>query len=118
MLKSLQYNKGSLFDIDFTAREWTKLEDLFNEQEGRTFQIDGLFINNKSKYGARPFVAFDQVYLADLPQHMLEVVEEMIGDPYVVEEINDGKVGFSVRAYMSKNYNRECYSIRFEEIKK
>ena len=117
MLKSLQYNKGSLFDIDFTQRAWCKLEDLFNEQPDHLFQIDGLFINTKSKYGDRPFVAFDKVYLADLPQHMLEVVKDMIGDPEVVEEINSGKVGFTVRAYMSKNYNRECYSIRFEEFK-
>lgn len=118
MLKSLSYNKGSIFDIDFESREWSKLEDLYNDQgEGTIFKIEGLFINQKSKFGPRPFVAFDKVYLADLPQHMLEVVEEMIGDPEVVAEINDGKVGFSVRTYMSKNYNRECYSIRFEEIK-
>ena len=92
MLKSLQYNKGSLFDIDFTQRAWSKLEDLFNEQPDHLFQIDGLFINTKSKYGDRPFVAFDKVYLADLPQHMLEVVKDMIGDPEVVEEINSGKL--------------------------
>ena len=48
MLKSLQYNKGSLFDIDFTQRVWSKLEDLFNEQPDHLFQIDGLFINTKS----------------------------------------------------------------------
>lgn len=117
MSKATSYNKGSIFDINFDDRTWYKLEDMFNEQEGVVFHIEGLFINEKSKFGARPFVAFDKIYLADLPMHMTETIREMISDPEVVEEINDGKVGFTVRAYMSKNYNKECYSIRFEDIK-
>ena len=111
------YNKGSIFDIDFENRTWYKLEDMFNEQEGVVFTIEGLFVNEKSKYGPRPFVAFDKIYLADLPQHKLETIREMIGDPAVVELINAGKAGFTVKAYMSKNYNRECYDIRFVDIK-
>lgn len=117
MSKATSYNKGSIFDIDFENRTWYKLEDMFNEQEGVVFHVEGLFINAKSKYGPRPFVAFDKIYLADLPQHMTATIEQMISDPEVVEEINEGRVGFTVRAYMSKNYNRECYSIRWEEIK-
>lgn len=117
MSKATSYNKGSIFDINFDDRTWYKLEDMFNEQEGVIFRIEGLFINENSKFGARPFVAFDKIYLADLPQHMTETIREMIGDPEVVEEINDGKVGFTVRAYMSKTYKKECYSIRFVDYK-
>ena len=116
MSKATTYNKGSIFDIRLDNRDWVKLEDLYNEHEGEIFRIDGLFINNKGKYGPRPFVAHSSNYNTDLPMHMTETIEQMIADPEVVSEINEGKVGFSVRAYMSKNYNRECYSIRFEDI--
>ena len=116
MSKATSYNKGSEFEINFDNRQWTKLEDLYNEQPGEIFRIDGLFMNNKGKYGPRPFIAFGDNWLVDLPMHMAETIERMIADPEVTEEITNKKVGFSVRAYMSKNFNRECYSIRFVDI--
>ena len=111
------YNKGSNFDIKFEDRTWVKLEDLYNEQEGVVFTIDGVFINRKSKFGPRPFIAFDKIYLADLPNNMLETVEEIIGNPDIVAQINEGKAGFEAKSYMNDKYNRECYYIKFHDIK-
>ena len=120
MASITDFNKGSDFVIDFSKREWKKLEDIYcspTYEPSEIHKIEGLFINQKSKYGDRPFVAFDDIYLADLPGHMLESVRTIISTPEIVEQINNGKAGFQVYAYMSKTYNRECYSIRFVDIK-
>lgn len=114
------FNRGSDFIIDFSKREWTKLEDIYcspTYDPERIHTINGLFINTKSKYGDRPFVAFDDIYLADLPNHLLETVKTIMGTPEIVEQINNGKAGFKVYAYMSQTFNRECYSVRFVDIK-
>ena len=111
------YNKGSNFDVDFENRTWVKLEDLYNEQEGVIFTLEGLFINRKSKFGPRPFAAFDKIYLVDFPSSYLATVEEMIGDPAIVEQINNGKAGFEAKSYMNGTYNRECYYPKFHDIK-
>lgn len=113
-----KYNHSTVtFDIDLKDRTWQHLEDLYNEQEGNIFRIDGLMINTKSKFGARPFVAYDKIYCANLSQRRLEDIKEMLSDQEIVQMIKDGKVGFTVYAYMPKDFNQECYDIRFEEIK-
>lgn len=113
------YNKEVIFDVAFDNRGWKKLEDFYNEpgyNPNEIHTIEGLFINEKGKFGKRPYVACDKIYLVDFPQHLTEVVEQMIADPEVVQQINEGKAGFTVRAYMSNTYNRECYAPRFVNI--
>lgn len=110
-----KFNKGSVFNVNFFGLEFVKLEDLFNSDEDQVYVITGLFINQKSKYGPRPFVSTPD-FLADLPSHMLETVEEIISSPEIVEQINSRKAGFKVRSYKSKTYNKECYSVEFVDL--
>ena len=119
MAKLSAYKQGSSFNVDYSKRSWIKLEDIYNSpayNEQEVHQIYGLFINEKGKYGKRPYVATD-IHLIDLPQHMTPVIEQMLQDPEVIQQINEGKAGFTVRAYMSNNYQRECYAITFVDIK-
>lgn len=121
MSKATTYNRGSAFNVNFEGLEFISLQDLYDQQEpGKAeetvFKITGLFINQKSKFGPRPFVSTPN-FLADLPAHMLETVQQMIGDPEVVEEINSGKVGFQLRTYTSKTYKNLCYTIFFVDLK-
>ncbi len=125
-MKITNYNKGSNFNVNFDGREFVKLETLYNSAPQAVYRLSGLFINNKSKYGPRPYAAgeafnsegqiIDQ-FLVDLPMHMLEQVQQMLQDNEVIEEINAGIAGFSVRTYFSKTFNKDCYSIMFEELK-
>lgn len=121
MSKATSYNLGSSFNVNFEGLEFMKLQDLYDQQdpgqaEQTIFPITGLFINKKSKFGPRPFLSTPN-FLADLPAHMLATIEQMIADPEVVEEINDGKIGFQLRTYTSKTYKNLCYTIFFVDIK-
>lgn len=120
MSKATSYNKGSKFTANHSDLSFIKLEDAFKMQEdakavtGKVtpFTLTGLFINNKSKFGARPFASTPD-FLVDLPSHMLDTIKEMIDDEEVVNDINSGRVGFVVRTYYSNNYKKDCYSIKF-----
>lgn len=124
MSKATSYNRGSSFNVNFDGLEFIKLSDLYDQTEAlkpgkaeeEVFRITGLFINQKSKFGPRPFVS-TPAFLADLPAHMLSTIEQMISDPEVVEEINAGKVGFKLQTYTSKTYKNLCYTIYFVDIK-
>lgn len=108
------YNRGNVFELNFNDREWVKLEDLYNDptfKKMSPFVIDGLFINRKGKYGARPYCAFNGKYLVDFPAHDTAVVEQIINDPEAVSQIKMGGAAFTVRMYMSNKYNRECYAV-------
>lgn len=118
MIKALAYNKGTHFtNVKFDGSlAFLKIDDVYKQSPDSVYVLNGLFINTKSKYGARPYLATPDFFM-DLPSHMLETVEAMIADPDVVGEINGGKVGFQIRTYQSKQFNRECYSIVFVELK-
>ena len=120
------YNKGSNFNVNFDKREFVSLETLYNSNPNAIYRLSGLFINTKSKYGPRPYASGETYsdegklldeFLVDLPMHMLDTLKEILNDDHCIEEINAGIAGFSVRQYFSKNFQKDCYSIKFEEIK-
>lgn len=123
MSKATSYNKGSKFTTDISNLSFIKLEDAFKMAEDakavsgyiKPFILTGMFINNKSKFGPRPFVSTPD-FLVDLPSHMLDTVKEMLADEAVVDEINHGLVGFVVRTYFSNTYKKDCYSIKFVDL--
>lgn len=115
MGKISDYNKGSVFSADLSNHDWKKLEDIYcspSFYEDQIFPLKGLYINEKSKYGRRPYAATDS-FLVDLPMHLLETVEQIISNPEIVEQINTDHAGFKIRSYMSRTYNRECYTVVF-----
>lgn len=118
-----KYNKGTKFNVNLTGLQFIKMEDVFQMSEDEkaisgkkpVYTITGIFINSKSKFGPRPFVSTPD-FLMDLPSYQLETVKQMLADEELIKDVNAGKVGFSVRAYFSNKYKKDCYSVDFEDI--
>lgn len=111
-----KFNKTRLFDIDTTGFDYMSLDDLYDGSEPKkVFVIRGIFIGTKGKFGAQPIFALDTCFV-NIPQHQLETAEELRATPEAVEAINNGDVGFMVRPYTSKRYNKQCYDIVFVDL--
>lgn len=110
------FNKGSVFEVNFDQLGWVTLEDLYNaDGDGTVYTLTGLFINQKGKYGPRPYVSTDK-YLIDLPQHRLEDIKQMLEIPEIVQQVTDGKAGFTIRPYISRKYDKECFDVFFRNL--
>lgn len=112
-----KYNKnGRVFSID--TEGWTDyvgLSDLYEKDKEAVYPVHGFYINRKSKFGPRPTLISDG-YFVNLPSHMLDDVVDIMGDPEAVADIEAGKVGFKVRTYTSKTYNKECFGVEFVDV--
>lgn len=122
-MSATKYNKGTKFNAVLNGLSFIKLDDVYrmSEDEKATtgkkpvYTITGIYINSKSKFGPRPFVSTPD-FLVDLPSHMLDTAKAMLADQELIDDVNAGKVGFSVRAYFSNKYHKDCYSVDFEDI--
>lgn len=107
-----KFNKGSRYDFSIPKDfKFVSLHDLYNDNGlNFVYEVKGLYINRKSKYGDNPVVVTG-AELVDLPKHMLDTVNEMRIDPEVTDAINAGHVGFTIYTY-EKN-GRVCYSVNW-----
>lgn len=95
---------------------YVKLEDLFKENGKDTiYRVRGLYINNNGYYGKSPLAVLDNCFL-NLPQHLVETVEVIHDDEELIQDINDGKMGFKIYEYLNKKQNKRCYSVEWVEI--
>lgn len=107
---------------DFAEVEFTGLEPLFENYGGEhVFKVADMWINQKSKFGAHPVAGIvnedgDAWYNVSLPKHMTEVVEAIISTPEMVNAVNAGACGFTIREYYSKTYKKKCYSVNFVDV--
>ena len=113
-----KHNKGGvIFDIDISAFKFKKLSDIFAEAEGRAIQIDGLYINSKSRFDAHPVaIAASDGILIDLPSHMTEEVKEILKDEDDINAIKEGRVGFTIDQYTDKKYGKTCYGVNWVDL--
>jgi hypothetical protein len=51
----------------------------------------------------------------NLPEHLLEDVQDMISDSEAVEQINAGKAGFKIRTYTDRK-GGTSYSVEWMDI--
>lgn len=97
--------------------EYRTLEELYKangkEQE---YLVNGLYVNDNSKFGKSPLIVGSSEYI-NLPNHMVSQIEEIRNTESIVEDINNGKVGFRIYEYHQKAYNKICYSIEWVEMK-
>lgn len=99
------------------SREYTNLKDLFSKNGKDTvYKVLGLYIND-SKFGEQGSAVLDDVQV-NLPKHLTPVIKEIRGNEKLVEDINDGKVGFEIYQYIPRNYDKKAYSIRWVDIEK
>jgi len=114
-----KYNKGKErnFDIDIRDFRFMSMEDVFKNFGENVIKVDGLYINTKSDYGDHPVaINVDDGLLIDLPQHMTEVVEEILKDSDSISLIKKGYVGLRAQKYVSKKYKKTCYSAEWVDL--
>ena len=116
-----KHKKGLIdWGVDTKNFEYFKLSDLY-EMNGAdaTYVLKGLFINKKKpekqlkEFGASP-VGILEDKLINLPNHMLNEVEEILKDEEDIESIINGEAVFKIRQYES--HAKTCYGIDWQEV--
>lgn len=109
-----KFNKSVDFGIDTKGFTYVKLSDLYAQDSKQTIKIDGLFIN-KGKIETQPvFISADRKQLINIPSHMTETAREILSDDDAVNDIKNGKVGFTIYEYES--HNKKCYGVKFADL--
>lgn len=110
-----KYNKsGSKFTATINEdAQYITLKELFTEYGNKVHKVQLFFINKKSRYGDHP-VIYTGDWLVDIPKHMVDTFNAIYNDDKVIDDINNGRVGFNVVVY-TKNH-RQCYTIEFVDI--
>lgn len=113
-----KFNKNTnRFDYQLPEEaEFLSLDDLYKKNGARAvYELKGLFINKKSKYGKHP-VAIIENYFVSLPNHLLDVAEEILEDDMAIAQINSGVAGFKVRTYKDKK-GETRYTVEWVDYK-
>lgn len=98
---SERFDKRNKFNFDGSNLPYEKLSHLVEANifgEGEIVQVLGMFTHNKSKYGKTGVIVTGQ-YNIDVPDHLIPMIEEVLGDPMLIAGVNDGKCGFCIRSY-------------------
>ena len=113
----LDFNKGvARFEFDGGKDfDYVKLEDLYIENgKNEVYRVNALYIND-SKFGEQPLAVTD-THNVNLPMHLLEDVKQIRNIEKIVDDINNGKVGFKIYQYANTKYNSVGYSMNWVEI--
>lgn len=109
-----KFNKTT-FGIDTKYFKYIKLADIFNSESegGKEFihNVNGLYVH-KSQIGDSPVIIDEKnKRLVNLPSHTARTLCEILDDDEAVQDIKDGKVGYTIYEYES--HDKKCYSISF-----
>ena len=111
-----EFNRDKLFDIDTSNFEYFNLDDIWDGNEDTVYPCNGIYISTKGYYGKHPVIAMDDKYV-NLPEHMMDMCNDILNDKRAIKAINDGLVGFTIYTYIQKRFGTTCYSIRWVDIK-
>lgn len=112
-----KFNKTS-FGVDTTDFKYVKLAELYNAPENggekTVHAVNGMYVN-KSPLGDSPVIidAANKT-LVNLPSHLGETVREILQDPEAVEQIMQGKVGYTIYEYES--HGKKCYGVTWADL--
>lgn len=108
------YNKTT-FAIDTKDYEYKKLSKLFTENEPqKVYKLNGIYLN-RGKFGMQGvLIVSDLKVLVNVPLHMTDTIQAILADVEAIEAIEQGKVGFTIYSYESKE--KECFTIRFVDL--
>lgn len=105
-----KYNKGNVvFDIDIKDYEFMNGYNFIAKYGNNAVKVDGLYINKKGMYKAHPvaIIASEKV-LVDLPEHMTDVVNEILNDAESINLIKKGMVGLKAHEYTDAKHHKQC----------
>lgn len=113
----LQFNNSKAYFTfkDTDNFEYKELESLYKEGSEVVREVRALYINDNSMYGKAPLLVTSDCFV-NLPSHMVSEIQDIVSHESIVQDINDGKVGFKIYKYFQKKYKKECYSIEWVEI--
>lgn len=116
MFNELNKSFESPFTFEPEQGVYKKLVDL---EPNKKYVLISLFINTKSKYGEHPVLGADDgnaSFWVSVPQHLTDVAKQILSGQEYIDQINSGKVGFTVETFFSKKYNREGHTIKFVDL--
>lgn len=96
-----RFSHGKKFNINADEFPFTSLDEVIAENGNKVIPVRSLF-TYKGKFGVRPVLISDTLKI-NLPDHLLNDVNEIINDNDLVKAINDGKCGFEPSQYEDKN---------------
>lgn len=116
-----KHKKGAIdWQVDTSGFEYFKLKDLYDMNgSDEMYTLKGVFVNrNKSEkqlkeFGASP-VGILEDKLVNLPNHMLNEVEDILKDEEDITAIMNGEAVFKIREYES--HGKTCYGIDWQEV--
>lgn len=108
---SLNKQAGFSFKVKTEGFTFENLRDL---EEGKTYPVKGVFINTKSKFGAKPVIISDG-FMVDIPKHKMDDVNAILADHSLCEAIDAGQCAFTVRSYQDKTYGK-CYTVDWVDV--
>lgn len=113
-----KYNKENrAFDVETKDFAFATLDELFSIDKDKVHKIDGLYINKMGKFNPHPVaIVAESSMLVDLPSHMTDTVKEILADAESINLIKKGHVGFKVREYTHKTYNKTCYNAEWVDL--
>lgn len=96
-------------------REYHNLKDLYQENgSDKVYKVLGLYVN-ESKFGEQGSAVLDDIQV-NLPKHLVPSIKEIRGNESLINDINEGRVGFQIYEYKPRNYDKIAYSIRWVDI--
>lgn len=93
---------GNQFTFNSDDLPFTSLEEYMTTGGSSPIPVKAVFINRKGQYGPRA-VLVSPSFKINLPQHIIEDVEQILADAELVTLINDGKCNFVVSTYEDRN---------------
>lgn len=109
-----KFNQGQSFNIDTKDFTYVKLADLYKQGADVIHTVDGMYVF-KGKIETQPvFIDVKHRQLVNAPAHLTDTVREILNDREAVQDIKDGKVGYTIREYES--HGKKCYTVNWVDV--
>lgn len=116
---SSKFNNGNSarFDVDTKDFTFVKVAELpLNKgKKPAVYKVDGMYIKRGKEYGDQPvFILAETKQMVNMPSHMTARVQAILADDEAVQDIKDGKVGFTMYEYES--HGKQCRGVEFVDL--
>lgn len=96
---------------------YIKVKDVYNNgntSKDTALTVRGCYVNRGGRYGDSPALICEG-FNVNLPNHMLQEVNDILQDPQDIADINAGRVWFYAYEYTNRN-GGSSYSIRWVDL--
>lgn len=91
--------KGKKFNADGKDLPFMKLSDFVSEfGTDDIVTVLGMYTHNKSKFGEKGIIITPNCNI-DCPEHMIDMIKEVVASDEMVAAVNSGKCGLKIRSY-------------------